>query len=416
MQKKPFHLLGLFDYAATTGFATVARGIVPHLVAHFGDRFKLDVIAINYYKPAFTEPNNNVRVFPASFTQPLAEKPDPFGRPGFLKLLQEDDYDGIFLIQDPGVILPLVGKLQEIKEKKKAAGEKLFKSIYYFPVDGPIVKEPFLSNFHFFDCLVAYTEYARSQVIDAVPKLSDKKIKVILHGINPEHFFPVEDELAIQEFRETYFGENAQKYIVTNVNRNQPRKDIPTTIFAFKEFQKTYEDAFLYLHMTPNPNDTMGWNLPRVLRQADLVEGVDYMFPPEKGFHAQTKTSDLNLIYNASDAFLTTTTGEGFGLTILEAMRCKCPVLAPNHTAIIEIGGNGSRLWPLGEFYPYCSHFDSDVRYQCNIAEVEEQLIDMRQQVALREMRVDKAAAYAASLTWENVCMKWIEVFENLFG
>jgi hypothetical protein len=39
------------------------------------------------------------------------------------------------------------------------------------------------------------------------------------------------------------------------------------------------KNAFLYLHM--DPKDPMGWDLKTILKQTPLVEGIDYMFPPE---------------------------------------------------------------------------------------------------------------------------------------
>ena len=50
-------------------------------------------------------------------------------------------------------------------------------------------------------------------------------------------------------------------------------------------------------------------------------------------------THILNDIYNSVDAIITTTLGEGWGLSISEGMAVKKPVIAPDHTSISEILG-----------------------------------------------------------------------------
>jgi len=122
-----------------------------------------------------------------------------------------------------------------------------------------------------------------------------------------------------------YFGKNADNFIVTNVNRNQSRKDIPTTIFGFLEYWLEYDkNAFLYLHM--NPKDPMGWHLRTVLAQTQLREGERLCFPSRR-LRRRSPFEKLNRIYNASDVYLTTATGEGWGLSITEAMACKLPTV-----------------------------------------------------------------------------------------
>ena len=45
----------------------------------------------------------------------------------------------------------------------------------------------------------------------------------------------------------------------------------------------------------------------------------------------------LNLIYNAGDMLLTTARGEGWGLSVSEALCVGLPVVAPKHTSFAEI-------------------------------------------------------------------------------
>ena len=55
--------------------------------------------------------------------------------------------------------------------------------------------------------------------------------------------------------------------------------------------------------------------------------------------------SELNKIYNTFDCFITTTTAEGWGLSIVEAMATKKLVIVPKHTSITEITDNGNNAF-----------------------------------------------------------------------
>jgi hypothetical protein len=274
----------------------------------------LDIIAINHFGEPYNEEDGTYVISAVK----SASKKDDFGRFSFLKILKEsDEYDGIFIIQDLGVILPITSILKTIIDEKIANNKKQFKSIFYFPVDAPLI-EKLTDGLEFFDSIVAYTEYGRKEVLKHKPELK-KKIKVIPHGNNSKHFFPLPQN-EVLEFRKEYFGKNADKFIITNINRNQPRKDIPTTIFSFIEAKKQWEEnqiekePFLYLHM--HPKDPMGWDIRCILAQTDLIESKDFKILDIHLANNGASIEMLNKIYNASDVYLTTTLGEGWGLCL----------------------------------------------------------------------------------------------------
>jgi hypothetical protein len=211
-------------------------------------------------------------------------------------------------MQDLGIIIPMIPFLHEIQTEKKKSGKKQFKSIFYFPIDFNITPN-LLTGINFFDVLCTYTEYGRQVVLGISPSLRPK-LRVMPHGNSPENFYTLPKTEA-EGFRKEYFGENAGKFIVANINRNQPRKDIPTTIFGFWEYWETYnKNSLLYLHM--NPKDPIGWDLEYIIKQTALVLGKDVMFPSEEDYNKGADVSKLNKIYNSIDAFMTTCTGEGW--------------------------------------------------------------------------------------------------------
>lgn len=419
--EKNYRVLMLVDYNCHTGFATVSHNIKKELKNNFGENIQLDIIAINYFGEPYTEDDGTNVISSVK----SATKKDDFGRLGFLKILKDtDEYDGIFIIQDLGVILPIVPILKTIKEEKIANNKKQFKSIFYFPVDSPLI-EKLTDGLEFFDAVVTYTEYGRKEVLKHKPELKTK-LKVIPHGNNSKQFFPLEEK-EVLEFRKEYFGRNADKFIITNVNRNQPRKDIPTTIFSFIEAKKQWEEhqiekqPFLYLHM--HPKDPMGWDIRCILAQTDLIEGEDYKLLDIHLANNGASIEMLNKIYNASDVYLTTTLGEGWGLTLTEAMATKTPIICPKSTSFIEMTDNGKRAYTLDNLIPTSTTFDSTIRQQCDYIEVADTILyiakgmqgDYENLNFLQNYnnRIDSAYKWMQGLDWKIISKVWIDLFKK---
>jgi glycosyltransferase involved in cell wall biosynthesis len=411
MSQKPFRILALFDYNSFTGFATVSKNLVRNWKRTFGDAMKLDIVAVNYFGEDYNE-GQNIRIISAK-RRDVAK--DDFGRYVFMRSLMDVDYDLMFILQDLGVVVPTIPHIKKILEDKKKANKKQFKSMLYFPVDFALT--PNLAvGLEFFDALYTYTEFGRTHVNRLRPDLKHK-VKVVPHGNNMENYF-VMPEPEVKEFRKSYFGENADKFIVGCVNRNQSRKDIPTTIFGFLEYWSEYDkNAYLYLHM--NPKDPMGWHLKTILNQTPLREGVDYQFPPEEDYNKGADIPKVNLIYNSLDCFLTTATGGGWELTVTEAMSARKPVIIPKHTSFEHLGGaNGERAYFLETLYPIVAMVDNIVRFQSDLYEIAETLDKVKKDIDSNspelQSKLDKAYKFVESLDWKDIAKVFSDDIKKL--
>ncbi len=408
-------ILCLFDYVARTGFATVSKNIVSELKKHFGSNLHLDILAINYFGEPYFE-DENTYVISAKLND---VKQDDFGRYFFLKTLKDsNEYDGIFICQDLGVIVPFIEVLEHIKKEKKENNQKNFKSIFYFPIDCKIIKE-LTKGLEFFDLIVTYTEFARNEILRFKPNLKGN-IKVLPHGNNFKDYYPLPKDQSL-EFRKSYFGDNADKFIITNVNRNQPRKDIPNTIFAFIEaknnWDKNLPEPFLYLHC--HPNDPMGWDIRAIFLQTDLVEDKDYKLLPKEYEDTMADISVVNKIYNASDVFLSTTLGEGWGLTYSEAAACKIPIVAPYSTSFIEMSEYGKNAYMLYNMIPIAQTIDNVIREQTDIFEIADTLLVVARQILYNKEdvkeKVERNYAWVKKHDWSEICKRWIEYFKEIY-
>ncbi len=403
----------MMDYGKMcyTGFATVSKNVKHELKQHFGNRLQLDICAINHFGDNYTEPDGTI-VFSAKNND---FKQDDFGRNGFMKILNDsDDYDGIFIIADLGIVCPITNILRSILQNKIENNRKRFKSVWYFAADCKLFPA-LLKDMEFFDSLVTMTEFGRNEIIRLRPDLKNK-LSVSFHGTNTKDFHPLSAE-SKKEARE-FFGRNADKFIITNVNRNQPRKDLPNTIFAFIEAKRLWtasRQPFLYLHC--HPADPKGHNLRSILMQTELIDGVDYMLLPKRFEKDMATVSQLNALYNASDLFVTTTLGEGWGLSITEAFATKLPVICPPTTSMLEISGGGKRATLTSLIIPFVSPTDNVIREQTDYAEMGELIVStanaiMEEDKLLKE-KTEAAYNWAQQHTWKDECKNWIEIFKK---
>lgn len=124
------------------------------------------------------------------------------------------------------------------------------------------------------------------------------------------------------------------RIVVGAVMTNQARKDWPTAFAAASILTKTYKSKFLFWVHTDSPAFTPGsyWNLHALAQ--------DYGIPAEclritlTGSHTD---SMMAAFYNACDATILCSGGEGFGYPIAESLCCGCPVITQGYAAGAEL-------------------------------------------------------------------------------
>ena len=318
MNRKTKILAYMDTPTCATGFGSVARNILMGLYST--GKYEIEILGINYFGDPHQFP---FRIWPVAIGGPDG---DPYGRKKIFNMIPQMEFDILFFLQDTFIL----NFLPELIPILRSRGKK-FKSIVYYPIDGMPRKE-WINNIAVCDTMVAYTQFGKQMTIEAYPELT-KEIKIIPHGVNTNEFFPILDREKVAHFRKQFFGVNSDKFIFTNVNRNQRRKDIPRTIMAFKEFRKEVPNSLLYLHMAKKDQ---GWDIEQLCASLGLNTRTDVILPENFGPNQGFPREIVNYIYNASDCVISTTHGEGFGCTWLESMATRTPVIMPNNTAMPE--------------------------------------------------------------------------------
>src|SRR6202034_1808778 len=128
----------------------------------------------------------------------------------------------------------------------------------YTPVDGPAVFESIAKTLERFDLVITYTEGSQRVLRECGYHGPSEAVP---HGVDRERFWPMDKGACREKFK---YADGA--FVVGNVNRNQPRKNIDLTIRGFVEFCKLCpeQDHFLHLHMGAKD---LGWNIGALFNQ-----------------------------------------------------------------------------------------------------------------------------------------------------
>ena len=398
------------DYACSTGFGTVMKNIMGNLYGT--GNYEIDVVGVNYDgRPYNTElwPGTLWPAISALRTQ--GPYGDVFGRQVFLDLLMQREYDVVFIVQDTFIVLPIVPQILEAQRTKP----NTFATIYYYPFDCAPREEWVNQCTASFDFPVAYTEYAKEESRKIIGADADKH-SVIYHGTNTKDFFPMSKE-EIATARAAIFPTLKDKFIITNVNRNQGRKDISRSFMVLKELKdRGVEEAFLYMHMQETD---FGGSLLQMAKSIGVEPDKDFTMPDPRQFgaHSGFPIEFLNAIYNVSDAYLTTTHGEGWGLSITEAMATKLPVVAPSTTSVPEILGD-DRGWRVRSGHTP-SHWiikendNERMRPLMDVEHAADAIQEIMANPAEAAKRADNAHAWILEHTWDAVCQDWLNIFKK---
>ena len=325
------------DFNCTTGFGNVSKQLIDNWSKN--KNFNISILAINDRSEKPYNYQSNVLVIPCLVAD---EKKDGYARLELLKMLYQHDFDVFFALNDIEVLNSMTEHLNNVKKERTKANKKKTKFVLYTPIDSePRPRD--CEVLSLFDEVITYTEYGKATLKPLISETNWKKVKVIPHGIDTEVFYPIANNFENSKTKEQLFGKS-DVFVFGSVNRNSARKDLATLIMGFAMFKHTTQaNAVLYIHC--NPIDRMGIDCYRLSERLGLDVGTDIFFPKDFDENMGVSESELNKIYNTFDCFVTTTTAEGWGLSIVEAMATKKLVIAPRHTSIQEITDNGNNAF-----------------------------------------------------------------------
>ncbi len=181
------------------------------------------------------------------------------------------------------------------------------------------------------DYLIAISQSTKDDFIKYVPNINPEHISVAHLAADKTKFYPASKE-AINKTLEKYGIEPNTRYVFSLCTL-EPRKNLIMSVKAFVEFIKRYNIKDMYYLMG-------GGHWEHFIEQlnseiSDLNQYTQYI--KRLGY---VDDEDLAPLYSGAEFFVYTSQYEGFGLPLLEAMQCGCPVITGDNSSLPEVVGD----------------------------------------------------------------------------
>lgn len=174
------------------------------------------------------------------------------------------------------------------------------------------------------DLIITSSENSKRDIINVL-KVSPKKVKVVLGGINRNFYKPVRDKKRLEGVKKKY---STGDHFILTVSAAYKFKNLHKLIESFGDVSKKVSDVKLLLVGLGGrgKQETI-----RRIKELNLEEKVVIA--------GWVPNEDIPVLYSAADLCVHPSLYEGFGFPVLEAMACGCPVVSSKSASLPELVG-----------------------------------------------------------------------------
>jgi glycosyltransferase involved in cell wall biosynthesis len=331
------------DGGCTTGFGRVTHEICNRL----GELYDVHVLGLNFrgeLDPPFDTAKYKIH------NPTRWEERDTYGFNRLPELIKRLKPDLVVMLND----LPIIAEGYAFLDQD---GCELPPVVVYTPIDaanlppewGVIANRP--------EVLITYTQFAKRELA----KVTDRDIRIAYHGIDHGGFEQISREHPAKVTTE--FGDEVECYskaelkeafglqdnfVILWADRNSQRKYTPGAFQAVKPFMERHPEAILWMHCAEKDQ---GGDLT-TFTQKYRLDGRVYKTPDLDTFYG-VSDAYMNVLYNMADVKISTSQGEGAGLTNMEAARVGTPVILQDFSANFEMLGDDQ--WYVSSKFIYTS-------------------------------------------------------------
>jgi mannosyltransferase len=165
------------------------------------------------------------------------------------------------------------------------------------------------------EVVICISENTKKDLLNFFPEFSHKDIRVIYNGVSTDyHVIP---NLKTEKLIAPYFLFVGSRAIYKNFD---------FAIMAIAQLENSIVKI-------------VGFNLNK--EELELLNGL---MPGRWELFVNIENAKLNELYNEAYALIYPSSYEGFGIPIVEAMKCGCPFIALNSSSIPEVAGDAGVL------------------------------------------------------------------------
>jgi len=214
---------------------------------------------------------------------------------------------------------------------------------------------------------IAVSQHTKNEFL-RIFRIPEFQITVIHNGLNHEIFFPADES-----------NQTHDPYLF-HISQYQPVKNIDRMIAGYSHIPSNIRPRFIII--------ASGYN--RLAPK--FSEGLEIHNEP-------ISEDDLVRLYRGAIGFVFPSLHEGFGMPILEAMACGCPVITSNVTACPEVAGDAALL----------------VNPR-SVSDITSAILRLITESDLRSYLREKGLKRASEFTWRSSAEEHIRVFEKVLA
>ena len=225
--------------------------------------------------------------------------------------------------------------------------------------------------------IIVISQFARKELLKFFPEVAGKT-HVVYNGVS-QFWGRIDPQMCI-DVKEK-FGLNRPFYVYAG--ETEERKNIENLLEAFSMLNEDVELVITGGRLRESQRE-----LVQKLGLRNRVKELGYV-----------EKYELKCIYNLAVALVFVSLYEGFGLPLLEAMKCGTPVVASDIEVFREIGG------------------DAFVRVNPHVPEsIKEGMLKALSDESLREQLVEKGLKIAGKFSWTRTAVETAKVYNLALG
>lgn len=191
-------------------------------------------------------------------------------------------------------------------------------------------------------------------------------------------------------------------YLSQSIQQNKSVSlDLPKNYILFVGHRHIYKNFIFFIHavaplLNQNPDlfvvcaggNAFDWDEIALLQELGILKQVK-----QQNF----EDNELATYYSKAKCFVFPSEYEGFGIPVLEAMACGCPVVLANHSSFPEVAGEAGVYFELGHA--------TDLRNK-----IETLLTDE----SLRQNHITKGIEQAKQFSWKKNAQQTLDIFKSV--
>jgi len=230
------------------------------------------------------------------------------------------------------------------------------------------------------DAILTYSESTKN---DTVRLLGVDPEKIVVAPISVDPVLkPVPQDAALNRLKQHY---RIERPFFLFVGALEPRKNVASIVRAFAQLAGTFPHDLVLV----GPD---GWKTADIFKSIEQSGVADRIIRP--GF---VPAEDLGAFYSAAAALLFPTRYEGFGLPLLEAMTCGCPIVTSDNSSVREVAADAA-------LYAPCNDIEA-------IAAAARRLLE---EPSTRDAMIRRGHDQAQKFSWEQCAQTTFNVYKSL--